>query len=660
MDSPRSDTANPKIIEGATPGKEELEQRRERLPPTPGHEELGQRREQLPPTPGRPNNGRHSPPETAAIIYPCPFSKNYGIPAQQAWQLLNIFLVYRLMLACMFIILFYSHLGPSLLGSHDKALFSYSSLSYLILTIISGIGISQRLTGYTLQAQVLIFTDIILITLIMHACGGISSGLGILLAVSIASGGLLIGGRCAMLFAAIASLAVLSEQIYAVQAHCFKSTSFTYAGMLGGSFFTIALLSHVLAQRTEQTALLANQRQQTIDQLQELNQYIIQHLQSGIIISDKNQKILMSNGAAMRLAHLDAMPDSLAQISNSLTHAFTLWLHDPSQDFALLQIPNQASGRSENTAGNDAGKEDEGESRDEFLGSPATEPGIALAPASMQSAATAPGVALAPASMQSEIQIRFMQLPTRREIFHMIILEDVSAYKQRLQQSKLASLGQLTASIAHEIRNPLGAISHAGQLLSENPELSKEDKRLTEIIQQHSLRMNQIIEDILQLSRRSASVRKKINLASWLNEYLQSFILENSLDPASFQKIIDPEPLYVLADPGHLKQIFDNLCKNALKYGHPERSPIIVSMKKLDQTPCIEIIDAGPGISPAIQSRLFEPFFTTSPNGTGLGLYISRELAELNQAKLSYHIIETGKSCFRLCLPDAEQTIIEI
>ena len=613
----------------------------------------------------RDGGARATPGAVAATIYPCPFSKNYGIPGQQAWLLLKVFLTYRLMLACLFILLFYNHLGPAVLGSHDKVLFSYSSLSYLVLTVISGVCIFQRLTGYTLQAQILIFTDIIIITLIMHACGGINSGLGILLAVSIASGGLLIGGRCAMLFAAIASLAILAEQIYAYQTHSFETTSFTYAGMLGASFFTIALLSYILAQRTEQTVALANQRQQTINQLEELNQYIIQHLQSGIIISDKNQQILMSNGAAQRLAQLDTMPNNLAQISEYLAQAFTLWLHDSSQDFALLPIPNRSAAAAPGVAHKDVGKEREQDAvsfahKDVGKGREQDAASVAPAYAAMQSAAAAPGAALAPPSLESEIQIRFMLLPTQQEIFHMIILEDITLYNQRLQQSKLASLGQLTASIAHEIRNPLGAISHAGQLLSENPELSKEDKRLTEIIQAHSLRVNQIIEDILQLSRRHASIRKKINLTSWLNDYLNNFTLENGLNPATFSKIIEPTPLSVFMDPAHLKQILDNLCNNALNYGHPERSPIVLAVRTHGQTPCLEVIDAGPGIAPALQTHLFEPFFTTSPNGTGLGLYISRELAELNQAKLNYHLTETGKSCFRLCLPNAEQTIIEI
>lgn len=585
-------------------------------------------------TAGSRNRVRQHPAETAApTINPCPFSKNYGIPQHQAWLLLKVYLIYRLMLAGLFLILFYSRIGPSMLGSHDEILFNFSCLSYVILTVISALCIFRRLSGYTLQAQSLIFTDIVIITLIMHACGGINSGLGILLAVSIATGGLLIGGRCAMLFAALAALAVLAEQIYAAQTHSFDNTSFTYSGMLGASFFAIALLSFVLAQRTEASTVLAAQRQRTIDQLQELNQYIIQHLQSGIIITDQDQKIQMSNGAALRLARLRTMPDDLDEISEDLSHAFTLWLHDPNQDFALLHLPGGIVPDSRGSAVDALDTE-----RRHRHGADQTL-----------------------ASAESEIQIRFMLLPTQQEIFHMIILEDISLYNQRLQQSKLASLGRLTASIAHEIRNPLGAIGHAGQLLFESPQLSKEDQRLTEIIQAHTLRVNKIIEDILQVSRRKASTRKKINLVNWLHHYLNNYLLEHDLPPDTFKQSIEvTEPLSIVMDPEHLKQIMDNLSNNALKYGQPELGPIVLAVQKYGDTPCIEVIDSGPGIAANQQHHLFEPFFTTSANGTGLGLYISRELAELNQAQLSYHLTEAGKSCFRLCLPNAEQTIIEI
>ena len=538
---------------------------------------------------------------TTEIIFPCPISKGYGIPARQAWLLLSVFLCYRLTLACLFIFLFYSRWGSSLISVDNSRLYSYSAYSYLILSLISAICIIWRLTGYTLQAQLLIYSDILILTLLMHACGGVNSGMGTLLGVSIASGGLLVGGRCTIFFAALASLAVIAEQIFADYTGSFQPTHYPYAGMLGASFFTIALLSYILAKRSEQTLLLADQQKHTIIKLEEINQYIIQHLQSGIVIINKKQQVQMANEASLRLLNLSVFPINLDTISEHLSRAFKSWLANPEQDFVLLQLSNH-----------------------------------------------------------SEIRSRFMPLPTVHEFYYMIIFEDIALYNQRLQQSKLASLGRLTASIAHEIRNPLGAISHAGQLLSENPHLSIQDLRLTKIILTHSGRVNHIIEDILQLSRRSDSRREKIYLKPWLTQYMSNFILEQDVTAETFNLLLSDEHLCAFIDPGHLKQIMDNLCQNALRYGKPENGPIILRAIILQQAPCIEVIDNGSGINHEHISHLFEPFFTTSSNGTGLGLYISRELAELNQAKLSYHLTDENQSCFRLCLQDANHTLIEI
>jgi two-component system sensor histidine kinase PilS (NtrC family) len=540
---------------------------------------------------------------TSETIYPCPLSKGYGIPAQQAWLLLKLFLGYRLTLASLFVVLFYTQKGSALINIHHSPLFTYSSQSYLVLSVISAVCIIWKLTRYTVQAQLLIVTDILILTLIMHAYGGVTSGMGILLAVSIASGGLLIGGRCAMFFAALASLAVLAEQLYADYMHSFETSSYTYvyAGMLGASFFTISLLSFVLAKRSEQMLQFADQQKQAISNLEELNQYIIQHLQSGIIITDEQQMILIANEAVLRLINLATLPTNLGDISEYLERGFQTWLTDNEQNLLVLHVLNQ-----------------------------------------------------------SDIHVRFMLLPTRYQVFYMVIIEDGSLYNQRLQQSKLASLGRLTASIAHEIRNPLSAINHAGQLLSESPDLLAQDVRLTHIIKANVSRVNHIIEDILQLSRRKDSRREKIELNSWLEHYLQNFTLEQALNASSFQLMATTEPVFVFIDPNHLKQIMDNLCQNALKYGQPEIGPITVQTVTLKQASCIDVIDNGAGVSRENLSHLFEPFFTTSTSGTGLGLYISKELAELNQAKLIYYVTAEQKSSFRLCLFNADYTLIEI
>jgi two-component system sensor histidine kinase PilS (NtrC family) len=539
---------------------------------------------------------------TPDTLYPCPFSSGYSIPARQAWTLLKVFLIYRLVLATLFIVLLYHGMDSSILTKYFHNLYFYSSQSYWVLTIISVICVFWRLTPYTSQAQLLIFTDIIILTLLMHACGGIKSGIGVLIAVSIASGGLLIGGICAVLFAAIASLALLAERIFTDQHHGIDASSYTYTGMLGAAFFTIALLSYILAKRSEDTLRLADRQQKTIGKLEDLNQYIIQNLQSGIIIIDQQQVIQMINEAALRLTHLiKKSPSHLSEVSPHLSRAFRQWLTDSGQATISLSIPGQ-----------------------------------------------------------SEVSSHFMLLATHDDNFYMIILEDIALYNQRVQQGKLASLGRLTASIAHEIRNPLGAVSHAGQLLAESPYLPVDDRRLTDIIHTQCNRINVIIEDILRLSKRHDSRRERIELTSWLDHYLSHFLSQHQHQPDAFQLRHSHTPIYALIDPNHLRQILNNLCENALKYGKPELGHIIIQTSLSQELPCIEVIDNGPGITPQHLKNLFEPFFTTSASGTGLGLYISKELAELNQAKLSYHLTDELRGCFTLCVMNAEKNLIKI
>ncbi|NOS89380.1 MAG: HAMP domain-containing histidine kinase [Methylococcaceae bacterium] len=537
----------------------------------------------------------------ADIIYPCPFSKGYGIPVRQAWLLLRVYLSYRLILASLFLGVMYSQWGGSLISVSNRPLFFYTSHGYLAVSLLSAVCVAWRWTAYSVQAQLLLFSDIFLLTLIMHASGGVNSGMGALLGVAIASGGLLIGGRCAMSFAALASLMVLAEQVVNGIKGGASPSSYTYAGMLGASFFTIALLSHILAKRSEQTLQLADQQKHTIIKLEELNRYIIQHLQSGIIITNKSQQVQMANDAALRLLAWSVMPINLSVVSAQLALAFAAWIGDPARDSLILQRPDQA-----------------------------------------------------------DIHCRFIPLPTGQAFFYMVVFEDIALYHQRVQQSKLASLGRLTASIAHEIRNPLGAISHAGQLLSESPDLPVEDQRLTRIIETNSKRVNHIIEDILQLSKRTDSRREKIYLKPWLAHYMRNFLMANGLGLAAFDLLQRDDTLCVLIDPNHLKQILDNLCQNALRYGKPELGAITLQVRYVRNMPCIDVLDNGPGLATEQIKHLFEPFFTTSSSGAGLGLYISKELAELNQAKLSYHLSNENRSCFRLCLPDANQTVIEI
>jgi two-component system sensor histidine kinase PilS (NtrC family) len=238
----------------------------------------------------------------------------------------------------------------------------------------------------------------------------------------------------------------------------------------------------------------------------------------------------------------------------------------------------------------------------------------------------------------------------------LVFLEDTSLMNARVQQSKLASLGRLSASIAHEIRNPVGAMSHAGQLLAESEAMTADDLRLTEIIRTHADRVSHIIDNVLQLSRRESSRPEELQLEPWLNDFAAEFTRTLELQEGELSVAEAAEGLAVRMDPSHLRQILWNLCDNAVKYAS-ETGGILVELKAgrslRHDRPYLEVLDQGHGVNPQTVDKIFEPFYTDKSGGTGLGLYISRELCELNRATLVYQARDGGGSIFRIIFSDS-------
>jgi two-component system sensor histidine kinase PilS (NtrC family) len=232
-----------------------------------------------------------------------------------------------------------------------------------------------------------------------------------------------------------------------------------------------------------------------------------------------------------------------------------------------------------------------------------------------------------------------------------VFLEDTVEIQQRAQQLKLAALGRLSASIAHEIRNPLGAISHAGQLLSESRNLDKGDTRLTDIINMQSRRMNGVIENVLELSRRKPPSPIRLNLKNWLTEFVTEF-RQSMPDAVDIRINVQPATTEVRVDPGQLGQALTNLAVNGLRYSKEKTGRATLAIDGgIDQStdrPYLNVVDDGPGVPDDRVDNLFEPFFTTERTGTGLGLYITREMCEANQARVTYSRDQRGGSCFRI------------
>ncbi|HGN3443896.1 TPA: PAS domain-containing sensor histidine kinase [Pseudomonas aeruginosa] len=249
------------------------------------------------------------------------------------------------------------------------------------------------------------------------------------------------------------------------------------------------------------------------------------------------------------------------------------------------------------------------------------------------------------------VQPSFISLNREDDQHVLIFLEDISQIAQQAQQMKLAGLGRLTAGIAHEIRNPLGAISHAAQLLQESEELDAPDRRLTQIIQDQSKRMNLVIENVLQLSRRRQAEPQQLDLKEWLQRFVDEYPGRLRND-SQLHLQLGAGDIQTRMDPHQLNQVLSNLVQNGLRYSAQAhgRGQVWLSLARDPESdlPVLEIIDDGPGVPADKLNNLFEPFFTTESKGTGLGLYLSRELCESNQARIDYRNREEGGGCFRI------------
>jgi two-component system sensor histidine kinase PilS (NtrC family) len=521
-----------------------------------------------------------------------PAMKNVG---ETNWRALTYFNAYRFLVAFLFASLYWIGQLPQPLGDYDQTLFAAAVHAYAAFSLAAVFFIRLQWPPYPLQVAGQVAADIIVITLLMYASAGLSSGFGMLLVITVAGGALLKPGKIGILFAAIAAIAVLCHEAYLQLKFPFPQHNYTHAGFLGITFFLTAFIANALAARVQESEALARQRAIDLANLARLNEHIVQQLQSGIVVLDEQLRVSLLNGAAGTLlgAGTDAVGRPIGALSPELERSVRSWMQGAEN--RTVVIPSMHG--------------------------------------------------------DSELQASFTRLKTQNRIDILVFVEDVATLRQRAQQMKLASLGRLTASIAHEVRNPLGAISHAGQLLSESRSLNGEERRLTAIIEEHSRRVNGIIEDIMSISRRNRTQPESLDLCDWLEEFRSEFLRRQQLDQAAISLECDGSHIQARMDPDQLHQVLWNLCENGIRYSR--QMPLLrlrCGIRKDSDRPFIDVVDSGPGIDPAAREQLFEPFYTTEADGTGLGLYIARELCEANQATLHLSSTDSGGSCFSVTL----------
>jgi len=519
------------------------------------------------------------------------------------WYRLRLFNYFRVSLALFFITIYLNgwfHLLITSEFSYDE-LFITTSIIYLVASLFFFAGIVRQTPK--LETQVIIHTlvDISCIILLMHATGGIRTGLGMLLIISISMTGLFLKKQLAILFAAIATLAIISEQIYSQFVYTNYPPAFTQAGLLGILVFISAFLTIYIAKRLLESEKLAEETSAELETIVQMNERIIRSMRTGIFIIKNDGLILMANNAALELLGnitIDSQTN-LKDAASDLYDCFIEWSNNTIQNQQPIQ---QAQGL------------------------PDLQPGF------------------------SHID-KTNNPDDKHQGRTLIFLEDATQLAQRFQQVKLASLGRLTASIAHEIRNPLAAINHAGQLLGETS-TDMADKKLTSIINTQAKRLNNIVENVLQLSRQQRGTPEAIDLYQWLIQFKEECVSTHNLQASQIIIQIDHQGTEILFDSNQLHQVMWNLCSNTINHSNIEHATIMINIQgKIDEQtrqPYIDIIDNGAGINKETQALIFDPFFTTSSEGTGLGLYITKEVIESNRAKIRHISPATGGTCFRI------------
>ena len=526
-------------------------------------------------------------------------------PSDLAWRVIGLLNLYRLLVPIVLVTM-EELAGPQWgLFVPRPALFLSACIAYFTAAVL--LIIARRLEWSSLRIVTLLnaVVDAAAIALILYASGGVASGLGILLALPVFSMAVLADPRDAVLIAAVAALSVLAQQVFVGMSETAPSTDYTTAGVLGVILFAISLAAWPVANRLRESEALVRRQELDLADLAHLSQYIVQHLRESILVIDSQDRIrLINESAAEILGDEHAYPDALlGEASPRLLYLLETW--------------RQSAG------------------------------GAGAFPAAEQTFVSADGGRL--------IRAHFAPLGVLNPGPVLVFLEDTSLITEKVQQSKLAALGRLSASIAHEIRNPVGAMSHAGQLLAESPQLGSEDRRLTQIIRTNADRVSGIINNVLSLSKREETRQERLSLQAWTEEFQEEFCDTMQWPRERLGATGPPADVEVRADPSQLRQIVWNLCENALKHAVQDSPDQIVELRYgrmvPNARPFLEVADRGPGVPAEHAERIFEPFFSGG-RGTGLGLFLARELAQTNGATLLYEPRPGGGSVFRVVFAD--------
>jgi two-component system sensor histidine kinase PilS (NtrC family) len=517
---------------------------------------------------------------------------------REDWRLLSIFHGYRLLLALTFTVSAIVLADTGFFRAVDSDLFLAGSLIYLLLSILTLLSVVAHKPDFELQLSFQVLMDVIMINILAYASGGIRSGLALMLLATIACAGLISRGRLVLFHASLAAIGVLFTHAYAVLNDVASSADFFQVGMVSLGYFAMAWLAFMLAKYAEASERLATERGTDLANMAQINQLVIRDLHDGVLVVDEQWRIRASNPRAERLfgsIPRDAQP-TLMEYAPELVEWLERWRRQPESVLPPLRaIDNR------------------------------------------------------------EVNVRFVSIGKNRAsaTATVIFLIDLSEQLQQVQQVKLAALGRLTASIAHEIRNPLSSINHAAELLQEDETQSEGNKRLLTIIRDNAWRLDRMVQEVLHLNRRDQAQLEAIPARQYLESFIAEFSQTEKVPDGVFSLELDTEKS-LRFDRVHLHQVLWNLTRNAWRHCQKRAGSlrICLSPAAMEDMLQLDVVDDGPGVDPECQDQLFEPFFTTDSKGTGLGLYIARQVCQANGANLDYVAVAPGGQ-FRILMKTA-------
>ncbi len=513
---------------------------------------------------------------------------------------LYFFALYRLLEAGILAALMFSPLSSVLGEARHPELGAAVTVGYLLAALLLFfIGRDvQRLVWIVFGSVCL---DILAAALVTHAIPNANAGIAMMLLFNVSAAALLLpSARLALAVAVLAVGALFGEYLWSIVRDGAADRSSAEIIMFAASYLALAYLSHQAGQKARASQALADKRGEEVANLYEINELIIRRMRTGVLVVDADNHIRLANEAASLLlgdsgdGSDDGKGVSLLHAAPELARRLQRWRNGWQTDESPMQFSPD----------------------------------------------------------QPEVQPRFARLLADSET-SLIFLDDATVVSRRAESLTLAALGRFSASLAHEIRNPLAAINYAVQLLEESQQIVDGDRRLLQIIHQQCQRTNGIVESVLGLARRERASPEHVDLNAFVRRFVDEYQQTLSIETDTLEAIIGARPVPALVDTRHLQQVLTVLVQNALNYGRLPGEPARVRVRVFaaGERPAIDVMDRGPGIPEAVAAQLFRPFFTTSEHGTGLGLYIARELTRANQATLEYVPMPGGGSCFRVTLP---------